>query len=169
MMTTPWTRADWAIGGYTGLTSFVLTGCLIAPPTRTGAVGGGGGGGASGRPPTTPPIVPPGIPPSTPPGTPSLEEATVGTSGTISLGASTGAAFGFWTGTGCTFGAAAAGGRGGGGGGGGGAPTNAIIVGGVGRTSVAISGMMMTAANRNTCAAIESGTVYHFCEPSLIS
>src|SRR5207247_7585923 len=45
MMTTPCTRADWAIAGYVGLTSFTLVGGLIWPPTRTGAAGGGGGGG----------------------------------------------------------------------------------------------------------------------------
>src|SRR5262249_4431156 len=102
MMTTPCTRADCAMGGYTGFTSLVFVGCLMLPPTRTGAVGGGGGGGgASGRPPTTPPTTPPGTPPSTPPGTPSPTLGTE-TSGLISLGASTGAAFGFDT-TGWTF------------------------------------------------------------------
>src|SRR3954464_8845794 len=99
MMTTPETRADCAIGGYTGRTSFVFVGVLMLPPTRTGAAGGGGGGGASGNPPTTPPTVPPGMPPSTPPGTPAVD-GTEGASGTISLGASTGAAFGFDTGSG---------------------------------------------------------------------
>src|SRR5262245_28499453 len=140
----------------------------MLPPTRTGWVGGGGGGGgASGNPPTTPPTTPPGTPPSTPPGTPSPTLGT-DTSGLISRGASTGAALGFETGT--TFGWAAAGtgGGGGGGGGGGAAATNAIIDGGVGSTSVAISGMMMIAAKMATCAKIESGTVYHFCDPTLI-
>src|SRR3954471_5974624 len=49
MMTTPCTRADWAIAGYTGFTSFTLVGCLMLPPTRTGAGGGGGGGGGGGE------------------------------------------------------------------------------------------------------------------------
>src|SRR5205809_7222823 len=140
----------------------------MLPPTRTGWVGGGGGGGATGRPPTTPPTTPPGTPPSTPPGTPS---PTVGTdtSGLISFGASIGAAFGLAT-CGTTFGCATAGAGGGGGGGGGGGAeaTNAIIDGGVGSTSVAMSGMMMIAAKMNTWAAIESGTVYHFWDPTLI-
>src|SRR5438270_13248425 len=129
-----------------GLTSLVLVGCLMFPPTRTGACGGGGGGGgASGRPPTTPPTTPPGTPPSTP----CMPSPTLGTatSGLISFGASIGAAFGLLT-CGTTLGCATAGAGGGGGGGGGGgaAATNAIIEGGVGSTSVAISGMMMTAA-----------------------
>src|SRR5687767_10874035 len=102
MITTPWTRADCAIGGYTGRASRTLFGGLMLPPTRTGAVGGGGGGGAVGRPPTTPPRLPPGTPPSTPPGTPTPTLGTE-TSGLISLGASTGAALGFVT-TGTTFG-----------------------------------------------------------------
>src|ERR1700704_3316986 len=42
MITTPCTRADWAIDGYTGLTSLIFVGGLILPPTRTGAGGGGG-------------------------------------------------------------------------------------------------------------------------------
>src|SRR6478609_8053268 len=132
----------------------------MLPPTRTGAVGGGGGGGASGRPPTTPPMTPPGTPPSTPPGTPVPTLGTE-TSGLISLGASTGAAFGLVT-TGSTFGCATAGAGGGGGGGGGGGAdaTNAIIDGGVGSTSVAISGMMITAANSATWAMMDRGTVY---------
>src|SRR5258705_2868808 len=90
MITTPDTRADWAMGGYTGRTSLVLVGVLMLPPTRTGAAGGGGGG-ASGNPPTTPPIVPPGTPPSTPPRTPAVDGTMAG-SGALSLGASTGAA-----------------------------------------------------------------------------
>src|SRR5438094_552399 len=77
MITTPWTRADCAIAGYVGLTSFVLVGGRMLPPTRTGA-------------------------------------------------------------------------------------------GGVGRTSAAISGMMMTAPMITVCVAIDSGTVYHFFEPILI-
>src|SRR5215208_7803998 len=86
MITMPETRADCAMGGYTGLTSLVLVGVLILPPTRTGAAGGGGGGGgASGRPPTTPPIVPPGTPPATPPGTPSPADGVEGGSGVMSL------------------------------------------------------------------------------------
>ena len=40
MMTTPCTRADCAIGGYVGLTSRVLVGGLMLPPTRTAAGGG---------------------------------------------------------------------------------------------------------------------------------
>ncbi len=47
---------------------------------------------------------------------------------------------------------AEAAGGGGGGGGGGGAATNAIIEGGVGSTSAAISGMMTTAADESPCA-----------------
>ncbi len=57
---------------------------------------------------------------------------------------------------------------GGGGGGGGGAAANASIDGGDGSTSVAINGMMMTAAKMKTCAATDTGTVYHFWDPSLI-
>src|SRR5437868_4259488 len=90
MITTPWTRADCAIAGYVGLTSFVLVGGRMLPPTRTGAGGGGG------------------------------------------------------------------------------AATNAVMTGGVGRTSAAISGMMMTAPMITVCVAIDSGTVYHFFEPILI-
>src|SRR4051812_48709870 len=45
MMTTPCTRADRAIAGYSGFTSLTLVGGLMLPPTRTGAGGGGGGGG----------------------------------------------------------------------------------------------------------------------------
>src|SRR6185436_15885499 len=158
MMTTPWTRADCAMGGYTGLTSFVFVGVLMLPPTRTGAVGGGGGGGgACGRPPTTPPTTPPGTPPSTPPGTPTPTLGT-DTSGLISFGASIGAALGLVT-TGTTFGCATAGG-------GGGAAAKAIIMGGDGSTSVAINGMMMIAPKMKTWTAIDSGTVYHFWEPS---
>src|SRR5687767_10226685 len=169
MMTTPCTRADCAIGGYTGLTFRVLVGALMLPPTRTGADGGGGGGGAEGSPPTTPPMVPPGIPPSTPPGTPSLTPvAGAGTSAMISFGASVGAALGLVTGVGVTLGGAVAGAGGGGGGGGGGGAANAIIVSGVGSTSAAISGMMMTAPNSTTCARIDKGTVYQACDPTLI-
>src|SRR3954471_2268032 len=47
MITTPWTRADCAIAGYTGLTCLVFCGGLMLPPTRTGAAGGGGGGGGA--------------------------------------------------------------------------------------------------------------------------
>src|SRR6185436_1401903 len=64
MITTPCTRADCAIDGYTGLTSFVFVGGLMLPPTRTaagGGGGGGGGGGASARPPTMPPATPPAM------------------------------------------------------------------------------------------------------------
>src|SRR5436309_10035238 len=95
MMTTPCTRADCAIAGYVGLTSFTLVGGLICPPTRTGAGGGGGGGGggASARPPTMPPATPPTMPPSTPPTTP-LTPLSMPVSALISLGASTGAAVG---------------------------------------------------------------------------
>ena len=89
----------------------------------------------------------------------------------MSFGASTGAAFGFDTGTGVAFGGAARP-----------AAVAAAVaagaaaarrrtpssIGGVGSTSVAINGMMMTAAKSATCARIESGTVYHFCDPSLI-
>jgi hypothetical protein len=42
------------------------------------------------------------------------------------------------------------------------------MVGGVGSTSAAINGIMMTAAKIATCATIESGTVYHFWDPSLM-
>ena len=73
-----------------------------------------------------------------------------------------GAAFGFAMGAGVFGGGAAEGGGGGGGGGVGGAPTKAIIEGGVGSTSVAIKGMMMTAPNSTTCAMMDRGTVYHF-------
>src|SRR5882672_2393700 len=68
----------------------------MLPPTRTGAAGGGGGGGGGGasfRPPTMPPVTPPTTPPSTPPTAPRLCSMPV--SALISLGASTGAAFGF--------------------------------------------------------------------------
>src|SRR6185503_19188776 len=50
-MTTPWTRACFAMSGYDGGTFLSFLGSLIWPPTRTAW----GGGGASGRPPTTPP------------------------------------------------------------------------------------------------------------------
>jgi len=50
----------------------------------------------------------------------------------------------------------------------GGAATNAIIAGGVGSTSAAISGMIIRAAMTTTCTRIDSGIVYHFCDPSLI-
>src|SRR5213083_2087137 len=118
MMTTPCTRADCAIAGYTGFTSFTFVGCLMLPPTRTGAGGGGGGGGgggASASPPTMPPVTPPTMPPSTP--TTALLPVSMPVSGLISLGASTGAAFGLTSITG--LGAAAACGGGGGGGRGG--------------------------------------------------
>jgi len=39
---------------------------------------------------------------------------------------------------------------------------NAIIVGGVGRASNAINGMMISAPMITVCTMIESGTVYHF-------
>src|SRR5476651_49547 len=115
MMTTPCTRADCAIAGYTGFTSLTFVGCLMLPPTRPGAGGGGGGGGggASASPPTMPPVTPPTTPPSTPPTAPLLVSMPV--SALISFGASTGAAFGFTSITG--LGAAAAAGGGGGGGG----------------------------------------------------
>ena len=45
---------------------------------------------------------------------------------------------------------------------------DAIIVLGVGSTSAAISGMMMTAANSATCAKIDTGTVYQACDPTFI-
>src|SRR6266550_3355716 len=48
IITTPCTRADCAIGGYTGRMSLVFIGGLMFPPTRTGAAGGGGGGGGGG-------------------------------------------------------------------------------------------------------------------------
>jgi len=38
----------------------------------------------------------------------------------------------------------------------------------VGSTSAAINGMMMIAPKMTTWAAIESGTVYHFCEPTFM-
>jgi hypothetical protein len=41
------------------------------------------------------------------------------------------------------------------------------MLGGVGSTSVAISGMMTTAPTITTWTRIESGTVYHFCDPEL--
>src|SRR3989454_603571 len=50
MMTTPCTRADRAIAGYSGFTSLTFVGGLMLPPTRTGAGGGGGGGGGGGAP-----------------------------------------------------------------------------------------------------------------------
>ena len=156
MMTTPCTRADCAIAGYTGFTSRTFVGCLMLPPTRTGAGGGGGGGGggAASSPPTMPPVTPPTTPPSTPPTTP-FTPCSMPVSGLISRGASTGAAAGLTSGNGF-------------GGGGGGAATNAIIDGGVGKTSAAISGMMITAAMIAVCAMIETGTVYHFLLPTLI-
>jgi hypothetical protein len=43
-ITTPCTRACWAIAGYSGRTSTSLRGSLIWPPTRTAATGGGAGG-----------------------------------------------------------------------------------------------------------------------------
>jgi hypothetical protein len=39
---------------------------------------------------------------------------------------------------------------------------NAIIDCGVGRMSVAINGMMMSAPSTTTCVTIDRGTVYHF-------
>src|SRR4249920_2246867 len=162
MITTPCTRADCAIDGYTGLTSFVFVGGLMLPPTRTaagGGGGGGGGGGASARPPTMPPATPPAMPPSTPP-TAFCTPRSSPVSGRISLGASTGAADGFTSiGLGA-WGAAACGGA---------AATNAfIIAGGTGRTSAAIKGMMTTATRIPVCTMIESGTVYQLLDPTLI-
>ena len=45
---------------------------------------------------------------------------------------------------------------------------NAIIEGGVGKTSAAMSGMITTAARSAVCTTIESGTVYHDRLPTLI-
>jgi hypothetical protein len=45
---------------------------------------------------------------------------------------------------------------------------NAIIDGGVGRISVAINGMMTTAAITTVCTTIERGTVYHWLLPTLM-
>src|SRR5215510_7367852 len=77
MITTPCTRDDCAIGGYTGATCFVLVGWGTLPPTRIapcaqpgGGGGGGGGGGAAATPPTTPPTTPPPPGPIRPPATP---------------------------------------------------------------------------------------------------
>src|SRR5206468_6428011 len=88
----------------------------------------------------------------------------------ISFGASIGAALA-GTSTGGLGACAAAGGGGGGGdgGGGGGAATNAFIMfGGLGSTSAAINGMMMTAPISTVCTTIDSGTVYHCWLPTLI-
>ena len=38
----------------------------------------------------------------------------------------------------------------------------------VGNTSAAINGIMTTAAMSTTCTATERGTVYHFCDPTLM-
>src|SRR5947208_484663 len=51
--------------------------------------------------------------------------------------------------------------------GGGGAAANAIMAGGIGRMSDAISGMMMIAPRTRVCTVIETGTVYHFLLPTL--
>ena len=142
----------------------------MLPPTRTGALGGGGGGGgADGQPADDATNGASRNSTFDAPGH-ALTDAgrRRGTSATISLGASVGAAFGLVTGVGATLGGAAAGAGGGGGGGGGGGAANAIIVSGVGSTSAAINGMMMTAANRTTCARIDTGTVYQACDPTLI-
>ena len=127
----------------------------VAADAAPGAVGGGGGGGgARGRPPTTPPTTPPGTPPSTPPGTPT---PTLGTddfrldflrrldrrrvrvghhrhapSAAPRPGAGAAAAVAV---------AAAA------------PPRTPSSIGGDGSTSVAISGMMMTAAKMTTWAS----------------
>ena len=59
-------------------------------------------------------------------------------------------------------------GGGGGGGGGGGAATNAIIDGICGNASAASNGTITMAAITAAWARIETGTVYHFCDPSLM-
>ena len=46
--------------------------------------------------------------------------------------------------------------------------TNAIIAGGVGSMSAAMRGMITSAAMSTVCTTIDSGTVYHFCPPTLI-
>src|SRR4029434_4905088 len=69
-ITTPCTRADWAIGGYTGATSFVFVGTLMLPAILTAtwvelndvAPPGGGGGGGGGGAPAGPPNLKPGAP-----------------------------------------------------------------------------------------------------------
>ena len=43
----------------------------------------------------------------------------------------------------------------------------AIIAGGVGSTSAAISGMITTAPTNTVCAMIDNGSTYHFLLPSL--
>jgi len=43
--------------------------------------------------------------------------------------------------------------------------TKAIIAGGAGSTSAAISGTMTTAAITSVCTRIDSGSVYHFRLP----
>src|SRR6185369_17179150 len=160
MMTMPWTRADCAIGGYTGRTSRVFCGGLMLPPTRTGAAGGGGGGGGSGMPPVMPPATPPTIPPSIPEDR--SKPASRPVSALISFGASSGAASGLTSiGGGGAFAS-------GGGGGGGGAATNAIIDGGVGIMPVAINGTITRAATTVAWSNIVSGTVYHILLPILI-
>src|SRR5687768_4320368 len=110
-------------------------------------------------------MTPPGIPPSTP--TLRSKLVSTGTSGLISFGASTGAAFGLTISTG--FGAAAWGGGGGGGGagGGGGGATNAIMDGGVGRISVAISGMMTIMPRTTASSTIVRNTEYPCLFPNL--
>src|SRR5688572_10651028 len=130
---------------------------------RTGAfvAGGAGGGGGSGNPPTTPPAIPPGTPPSTPPGTPSSRYSAPSGSGSIVLGASTGATKSLVDGAGCACATGLeAGGRciggGGGAGGGGGGVTNAIIVGISGICSATKSaGNTRIAVTANACAVVD--------------
>src|SRR5262245_49199810 len=117
-----------------------------------------------------PPATPPTMPPSTPPTTP-FTPLSIPVSALISFGASTGAAVGL-TSIGGGGAAACCGGGGGGGGRGGGrgaAAAHAIIIpGGVGSTSAAIKGMMMTAAINTVCATTDSGTVYQLRLPTLM-
>ncbi|MBI4276610.1 hypothetical protein HY629_02090, partial [Candidatus Uhrbacteria bacterium] len=54
-----------------------------------------------------------------------------------------------------------------GGGGGGGAATKAIITGGIGSASAAISGIITSATMSTVWTAIDSGTEYHFRLPTL--
>ena len=154
-ITTPWTNARCAIGGYSGSTRCSKRGAVISPPTRTGARGegtrGGGGGGVLSNPPTIPPATPPGTPYSKPAPCATFDDAIPSNpvSGVISAGASTGAAATTrgcgGTGFGATlaafvgtvFGAAGTGAGGGGGGGGVALTKNAIVSFGVGSVSVA--------------------------------
>src|SRR5262245_27394953 len=135
----------------------------MSPPTRTGAWGGGGGGAASKEDEL--------LPPSTPPTTPCTCELSGrgGGSGTITRGASTGAAFGLATTTGGVGTVGVGGGGGGGGGGrGGGVTTNAMTDSGVGSMSVAISGTTTSRKSPTACSRNESGTVYHCWVPIFV-